>query len=134
MRSKKRHQPNRPLFVGPHDIRCRGCGERSDPPLWRVCQTCRAESLAKLARQLEPAFSPPDNQPGRARGVVVLTGDEAFAAIPDDAWQSGPTDIYPCLAATEIVEAYQGDHANHDIMFDIIHPIAEADKRKYRLT
>lgn len=36
MKSKQSGK-SRPPFVGPFDVCCLGCGERRDPPIWRVC-------------------------------------------------------------------------------------------------
>lgn len=100
----RRQQPKPPAFVGPHDIRCIACGERRDPPIWRVCQSCTLEGLRKMAATIQPDYTP-----------------------------TTEADVYLYPRELEIIERYQGDHANHDAMFDIVHPIAEADKRKHGL-
>lgn len=84
----------------------------------------------KLCPEFEPPLVP---KSAPERKVAILTADTALEAMPDGAWQAGPAEIYPCLEAAEIVEAYQGWHINHDIMFDIIFPIAELEKRRHKL-
>ena len=133
MRQRRRREGG-PKFVGPHDHRCRGCGQRFEPLTWQVCTDCRAECLNTLAMKLCQEFKPPlVPKSAPERMVAILTADAALKAMPDGAWHAGPAEIYPCLEATEIVEAYQGWHINHDVMFGIIFPIAELEKRRHKL-
>lgn len=88
--------------------------------------------MRKWATTIDPTFVPSEIPKPRKLTVLVLT-DEQFAALPDDGWPAGETDIFAYLREAELIESYQGVHINYADMFDIIHPIAEADKRKYGL-